>query len=366
MKLALVHDFLNQMGGAEKVVWEFHQMFPAAPLFTSVFDKQKMPPYFKEINIKTSFMQKLPYVFKLFRFYFLFYPLAFRRFDLSKFDCILSGSTAFAKSIKKPKGSVHIHYCNTPPRFLWMFEHYMQREKLPAILKILVKFITLPLRLWDLKNAKEVDYFIANTKNVAERIKKIYKRDSVIIYPPVDTTKFQPADSIGDYYLVVSRLNTYKRIDLAVKAFNKLKLPLLIIGEGPDRENLEKLALPNVKFLGRLSDTETQRYFARCQAFIFPGEEDFGITPVEAMACSRPVVAYAKGGALETVVDGKTGVYFYQQTPEALEQAVLKLNNMQFDHKLIREHAQKFNINAFRAKMKELVAKAYQERTAKI
>lgn len=364
IKIALVHDFLNQMGGAEKVVWEFHQLFLDAPLFTSIYDQQKMPVYFKEIDIKTSFMQKLPWVFKLFRFYFWIYPFAFRRFALSQYDVILSGSTAFAKSIKKPKNALHIHYCNTPPRFLWMFEHYMQREKLPKVIKILVKLLTLPLRFLDFRAAQNVDYFIANTKNVADRIKKIYKRDSVIIYPPVETHKFRLADDVGDYYLIVSRLNTYKRIDLAVKAFNQLGYPLVIIGEGPDRKALEKLAKPNVKFLGRRSDEETVKYFARCRAFIFPGEEDYGITPVEAMAGGRPVVAYARGGALETVVDGKTGVYFYQQTESSLVEAVKKLSSLQLDPKQIRAHAQKFDSAAFKNKIKEFIDHIYQERIA--
>jgi len=362
MKIALAHDYLNQMGGAERVVLEFHEIFGDAPLFTSIYDKSVMPEEFAAMDIRTSFMQKLPLVFKYFKLYLLLYPLAFRGFNLSAFDVVLSSTTAFAKGVRKRRGALHFCYCNTPARFIWMFEHYMQRERYPAFFKTLLKMLTIPLRWWDRSAARDVDFFIANSKNVAERIKKIYKRDSVIIYPPVDTQKYLPIETIEPYYLVVSRLNTYKRIDIVIKAFNELGLPLKIIGEGPDRGNLEKLAKANIEFLGRLSDQEIQKYFAGCRAFVFPGEEDFGITPLEAMSCGRPVLAYAKGGALETVVDGKTGVLFHEQTKEAIIQAVKKLAGLNLDRAQIRAQAEKFDVSVFRAQLKEFIEDKCQKK----
>ncbi|MBU0580839.1 MAG: glycosyltransferase [Candidatus Margulisbacteria bacterium] len=362
MKIALVHDYLNQMGGAEKVVLEFHDIYGDAPLYTSIYDKQKMPAEFVKLDIRTSFMQKLPWVFKYFKLYLLVYPFAFRSFNLSAFDVVLSSTTAFAKGVRKRKDAKHFCYCNTPARFIWMFEHYTQRERYPAFLKALLRMITIPLCWWDLRAARDVDFFIANSKNVADRIKKIYKRDSVIIYPPVDTKKYLPIKDVKPYFLVVSRLNTYKRIDIVIEAFNELGISLKIIGDGPDRLNLEKLAKDNIEFLGRLGDKEIPQYFAGCQAFILPGEEDFGITPLEAMSCGRPVLAYGKGGALETVVDGKTGVMFHEQSKEAIIHAVKKLAGLNLDGAQIRAQAEKFDVTVFRAKIKEFLENKCQKK----
>ncbi|MFA4858335.1 MAG: glycosyltransferase [Candidatus Margulisiibacteriota bacterium] len=354
-KLAIVHDYLCQMGGAERVVLELHNIFPEAPVYTSIYNPVAMPEQFKDLNIHTSFMQWLPYSLKFFRFYFLLYPFAFKSFDLSGYDIILSSSSAYAKGVSKRLGARHICYCYTPARFIWMFEHYMQKERLPQIIKILIKIFTLPLRWWDYRTARDVDCFVAISQTVADRIKRFYKRDSVTIYPPVDIGRYKPGDRREDFYLVVSRLNAYKRIDIVVEAFNRLGLPLKIVGEGPAKAGLKKMAGPNIEFLGKLDDSTVRDLYSKCRAFLFPGEEDFGITPLEAMASGAPVIAYAKGGALETVVAGQTGVFFNEQTAAAVAAAVKACGEQNFDPQKIREHALRFDTAVFQGKIKALV-----------
>jgi len=363
MKIAIVHDYLNQFGGAERVVSALHEIFPDAPIYTSIYDENKMPDNFKQMDIRTSFMQKLPLISDFHRFYFWLYPFAFDLFDLSEYDVILSSSSAFAKGIRKTKGQLHICYCYTPMRFVWRYEDYVKRERFGNLTKSLLPLILRPLKYWDLENNKQVDRFIAISKTIHDRIKEIYGRESAIIYPPVECRLFQPSKIDLDYFLVVSRLNTYKRIDVVVEAFNRLELPLKIVGGGPDLKNLKKIAGPNTEFLGRLSDRELKRYMAECRALVFPGEEDFGIVPLEAMACGRPVIAYKIGGAVETVVEGETGLFFEEQTVESLMQTVAAFQFRNFNKNRIRQHAFAFDKEVFKDNMKKIINKIMQERT---
>jgi len=361
MKLALVHDYLNQLGGAERVVGALHEIFPEAPIYTSIFDARKMPQIFQEMEIRTSFMQYFPWVSALFRYYLLFYPLAFESFDLSEYEVILSSSSAWAKGIRKNENQLHICYCHNPMRFVWRYQDYIKWEPVPAFIKQFLPWLLEPIKRWDLQTAQKVDYFIANSRTVAERIKKIYRRESVIINPPVDCSFFKPSDQDQDYFLVVSRLSPYKRIDLAVEAFKKLDLPLKIIGDGPARKKLEAAAGENIEFLGKIGDAELRQRLAGCRALVFPGEEDFGIVPLEAMACGRPVIAFNGGGAQETIIDGENGVFFESQTADSLMRAVEKFQFMVFNKTSIREHAQKFDKEIFKLKIKEFVTERLKQ-----
>lgn len=365
MKIALVHDFLNQFGGAERVVSALNELYPDAPVYTSIYDEKRLPENFKRMEIHTSWMQNLPLVFRLFKLYVLLYPLAFERFDLSGYEVIFSSSSAFAKGVRKRAGQLHVCYCHTPARFIWRYQDYVKRETLPAWLKEVLPFFLEPVKNWDLQNSQRVDYFIANSRTVAERIRKIYDRESVIINPPVEADFFRPSGVDRDYYLVVSRLNAYKRIDIAVEAFNELDLPLKVIGDGPERRVLEKIARPNVEFLGRQSDFEVARHLAECRALVFTGEEDFGIVPLEAMASGRPVIAYRAGGAEETVIEAKTGIFFDPQTAQGLVQAVRRFRFEIFDKNRIREHALRFDKKVFKQKIEGFVREKYEEKFGK-
>jgi len=361
LKIALVHDYLNQFGGAERVVEALTEIFPQSPIYTSIYDENKMPPAFKKEIIEVSYLQKMPFILGFFKLYLFMYPTVFQKMDLSGFEVVLSSSSAFAKGVSKPQGSMHICYCHNPARFLWQFDDYMEREKVPHFFKAGLNFLLEDMRQWDLKNSERVDHFIANSKAVADRIKKIYGRESAIINPPVEARMFRPSPVDQDYYLVVSRLNSYKKIDIVVEAFNQLGLDLIIIGEGPDKSRLEALAKDNIRFLGRLNDQETAKYYSKCRALIFPGLEDFGIVPLEAMASGRPVIAFRGGGALETVVEGKTGLFFDKQEPQALAQAIEKFNFMSFDKDRIRAHALQFDKPVFKQKIKAFVDEKYEE-----
>jgi glycosyltransferase involved in cell wall biosynthesis len=251
---------------------------------------------------------------------------------------------------------VHICYCHSPMRFVWMYEDYMEKEEYGALVRTILPPVLKWLKKWDLKTSKNVDHFIANSRTTQKRIRLFYGRDSEVIHPPVDTAFFKPYNSeIKDYFLVVSRLNPYKHIDLAVEAFNELGLPLYVAGFGPDEKRLKKLAGPNIKFLGRLPDKDIVEYYSQCRALILPGEEDFGLTPVEAQACGRPVIAYGAGGALESVIDGKTGVFFEKQQRASLVGAVKKFSVMSFDPAVIRENALRFDKAVFKRKIREFV-----------
>ncbi|MDI6827156.1 MAG: glycosyltransferase, partial [Armatimonadota bacterium] len=284
MKLAIVHDFLNQMGGAEHVLKIFREIYPDAPIYTTIYDPSAVCPTFKTADIRTSFMQKLPMVKKHSRRYLPFYQYAIELFDLSEFDVVLSSSSSFAKGVITQPHTCHICYCYTPMRFVWNYHTYIEQEPFSRLTKILLPYIIHRLRRWDEITANRVDFYIAISEEVRRRIRKYYRREATVIHPPIDASKFKVSVRDDGYFLVLSRLLPYKRIDIVIEAFNRLKLPLKIIGDGRDFDRLKKLAGPTVEFLGRLPDNEMHEYLSGCRALIFPGLEDFGLAPLEAMA----------------------------------------------------------------------------------
>lgn len=356
MRVALVHDYLNQMGGGEKTLLALTKIYPNAPIYTSIYEPSRVDHDFRSLDIRTSFMQRLPFVKRHHQPFLPLYPFAVESFDLRGYDLVVSDSSAFAKGIVTRPETLHICYCHTPMRWAWNFEDYIERERIGGLGRMaLAPFITW-LRLWDYASAARVDAFIANSPVVAARIAKYYRRESVIIPPPVDVTRFAVSTRRDDYFLIVSRLAPYKRIDLAVRAFTKLGLPLRVVGSGRDEKNLRKLAGPTVRFMGRLSDEQVREQMAGCRAFIFPGEEDFGITPVEAQACGKPVIAYGAGGALSTVVEGVTGLFFREQTADALAAVVAGFRDELFNPLTIRRHAEQFDTARFAERLTRFIS----------
>lgn len=357
MKVALVHDYLNQMGGAERVVMAFHEIFPDAPIYTSIYDPQRVDPVFQKMDIRTSFMQKLPLVTRHHQPYLPFYPFAMENLDLRGYDLVLSSSSAFGKGVITRPETLHICYCHTPMRWCWNYDEYVEREHLGKVARGILPLMITGLRIWDQTSAMRVDHFIANSPVVAERIRKYYRREAAYIPPPVDASRFpfDPAIVPDDYFLVLSRLVPYKRIDLAIQACNQLQLPLVIIGGGRDLDRLKQMAGPTIRFMGRLSDEEVIHYITQCRAFLFPGEEDFGITPLEAQACGRPVIAYGAGGALASIIDGITGRFFKEQTVESLANVLATFDERLFDSNVIRSHALEFDMPLFRRRILQFV-----------
>jgi glycosyltransferase involved in cell wall biosynthesis len=364
MKLALIHDWLNQIGGAEDVLENFVEMYPQAPLYTSIYWRDAMPRHWQSWDIRTSFIDKLPFAYRKQQIYFPFYPSAFERFDFSDFEIVLSNKSGFCHGVITGPETLHICYCLTPTRYVWRYHQYAEQENLGRITRtVLNPFLTL-MRVWDRLAADRVDHFIAISEEIRQRIDKIYGRESVIIYPPVETSRFEPCSHIDDYYLFVGRLVPYRRLDILIEAFNQLGKPLYIAGSGRDRERLEGLANSNVKFLGFVPDEDLPDLIARCKAFMFPGEEDFGIAPIQAMAAGRPVIAYNGGGARETVVPG-TGVLFDNQTVASMIEAVEQFDPEAVSPAFIRRHAEKFDTQVFKQKLSAFVEQKYEEHRAK-
>lgn len=360
MKLAIVHDWLTSMAGSERLVLNFREIYPDAPIYTSVYNEDKLDEELKNIDVRTSFIQNMRSAKTNHQKYFPFMPMAFESFDLNEYDIVLSSSTSCAKGVITNPRTMHICYCNSPMRYAWEF-YYEYVEDMGKIKRKLVKYLMNYMRVWDLAAANRVDYFIANSENVARRIWKHYKREAVVIHPSVRWNMFSISEIDEPYFLILSRLVKYKRIDLAVKAFNELGLPLVIIGDGEERESLQQMAKSNIKFLGRQPDEAIKDYYAKCRGFIFPGEEDFGITPLEAMASGRPVIAFGKGGALETVVENKTGLFFKEQTMDSLVEAVKKFETISFDKNEIRAHAYKWDEMFFKEKIQKFIEEKHIE-----
>lgn len=353
MKVALTTDWLNSFGGAERVLIEFKKMFPDAPILTTVHRPDQLPPEMRDWEVRTSFLQKVPFAKRKHQAFLPLMPLAFEQFDLQEFDLVLSCTTACSKGVIPPAGVSHLCYCHTPTRYLWdLYHEYTRNHPLRALIAPVAHL----MRIWDRVAADRVDYFVANSYEVSDRIHRHYGRDSEVIYPPVDVDRFEIAKSgPSDYLLVVSRLVEYKRIDLAIEAANLLGRRLIVVGRGGERRKLEALAGPTVEFRGRVSDEEVADLLSHCQAFLFPGYEDFGIAAVEAQAAGRPVVAYGRGGATETVIDGVTGVHFPEQTPEAVAEAIERLDRLAIDPAVCRRNAERFHPDEFRRRFKRTI-----------
>lgn len=364
MHIALVHDWLTNMGGAERVVLALSEAYPNAPVYTSVYKEDALPE-FKGKDIRPSFLQKVPFAKKYHQLFPSLRPIAFESLDLSAYDVVISSASAEAKGIITKPETLHICYCHTPTRYYWSDYHAYQNRLQFGLLNPLIRMhmpgLTKRMREWDYVAAQRVDAFIANSNTTKARIKKYYGRDAIVIPPPVDTEKFKPTTfSSGDFDLVVSRLVPYKRIDLVVEAYNALKLPLVIIGTGPELNRLRALNQnPHTKFLGLVTEAEKIRYYQTCRAFIFPTEEDAGITPVEAMAAGKPVIAYGKGGALDTVIPGKTGLFFDTQTIEALTATVRSFDPTKYNAHTCIDHAAQYDTKRFQEKIAAFVDAEY-------
>jgi glycosyltransferase involved in cell wall biosynthesis len=353
-RLALVHDWLNQIGGAEDVLETLTGMFPGSPIHTSMYWREGMPAAYRDWDIRTTWMDRLPGIYRHHQPYLPLYPVAFSGLDLSGHDLVLSNKSGFCHGVRTG-GALHICYCLAPTRYVWDFEAYAAREALSQLLKVALRPMIAALRRWDYRAAQQVDRFVAISQEIKERIRRYYQRDAVVIHPPVDTQRFRPSNDQENYYLIVSRLIPYKRIDLAVRAFNQLERPLVIAGDGRDREALETLAGPTVTFLGYVPDEKLPGLFARCKAYVLPGVEDFCIAPVQAQAAGRPVIAFGAGGALDTVRDGETGTFFHRQTPEALAKTVRAFDPEAIDPQACCVNAERFDVTVFRRKLNRFV-----------
>ncbi|KKW36102.1 MAG: Glycosyl transferase group 1 [Candidatus Giovannonibacteria bacterium GW2011_GWA2_53_7] len=357
MRIALVHDHLNQEGGAEKVLRVLADLWPEAPLFTLVHDTSRIG-LFKDRDVRTSFLDQLPRC--LFRLMLPLMPTATESYDLSEFDVVISSSSAFAKGVITKPGCVHICYCHTPTRYLWSdTKEYIQELRVPGVIKWFLPPILSKLRVWDRLAADRVDTFVANSQTVAHRIKKYYRADSIVIHPPVDTSRFSISDKPKTFFLIGGRLVAYKRYDLVIDAFTKLGLPLKVFGTGPMEGALKKRAGKTITFLGRVSDEEQAHLYQEAIAFLHPQEEDFGITPIESMASGRPVIAYRRGGVLESVEEDVTGVFFDRQTWEEIASVVRSFNADRFDPKVIRERALTYSTEHFKTTFEAFVKNTY-------
>lgn len=361
-RLALVHDWLNQVGGAEDVLADLVVQYPDSPIYTSIFAPELMPPEYRTWDIRTLWIDRLPGIHQHHQPYLPAYPIAWSGLDLSEYDIILSNKSGFCHGLQfDPRRSIHICYCLAPTRYVWQLDEYIAREGLGRIARLGLEPLVALLRRWDYAAAQRITHFIAISTEIQARIHAYYNRPATIIYPPIETGRFRPvsAEDVGDYYLIVSRLIPYKRIDLAVEAATRLGLPLKIGGRGRDIERLRALAGPTVEFLGYVPDEDLPGLMARARAFIFPGLEDFGITPVQAQAAGRPVIAFRGGGALDTVVPGVTGEFFDTATVDSLTDALMRFEARRYDPARIVAHAAQFDSTHFRRSLSQFIEKAW-------
>ncbi|MRR09516.1 glycosyltransferase family 4 protein [bacterium] len=366
MKTAIVHDYLNQYGGAERVLECLHRLYPGAPVYTIVHDPGRMPDRFRSWDIRPSWINRLPGVRRHYEKLIPLFPAAVEGFDLAGYDLVVSLSSAWVKGVLTPPDTLHVCVCTSPMRFAWDEYHDRLRRQPNPIVRAALARTLQRIRIWDVASSGRPDIFIAISDLVARRIAKYYRRGSTVIRPGIDTGHFSPGGAPrGDHYFTASRLKPYKRIDVAIEAFNRLGKPLLVAGQGPELARLQRLAGPTIRFLGRIGDEELRDHYRRCRAFVFPTEEDFGLTPLEAMACGTPVIALGKGGALESVVDGQTGLFFGEQTAASLAAAVGRFETMRFEPAAIRKHAERFDQEVFAKQLAAVIAEAWRSRRGK-
>ncbi len=358
-RVAIVHEWFTSMRGGEKCVEALCEIFPDATLFVLLHNKGSVSPTIERMPIQTSWIQHLPFAAKHYRYYLPLFPLAASQFDLRGFDLVVSSHHCVAKGVHTDPEALHLCYCHTPMRYIWdHFDEYFGPGRAGFLTRMAMNLAVPFLRRWDIKTAKNPRAMIANSENVRRRIQNIYRRDAAVIYPPVDTTRNVSSEKAEDFFLVVSALVPYKRVDLAIEACNQMSERLVIVGDGPEAKRLHTLAGSRTEFHGWVSEEDLTDFYSRCKAVIFPGEEDFGIVPVEAMAAGKPVIAFGKGGALETVLDApghQTGILFSEQTVDALIRAIKQFSTMHFDPVVLRSSAMKFEKSVFKKRMSEFI-----------
>jgi glycosyltransferase involved in cell wall biosynthesis len=388
MKVALVHDWLVSMRGGERCFEVLCELFPDADVFTLVHRKGQVSPVIEKHSIRTSFIQRLPLSSTHYQHYLPFFPLAIGSFAFHDYDLVISSSHCVAKGLRMPDNVCHVAYIHTPMRYIWeQFDAYFGNGRAGWLTRTVMGLLRRPLQRWDVSSNDGVYRFVANSEHVARRIRSYWEREAAILYPPVDWQSFAASNKDEGFYLLVTALVPYKRVDLAIEAANRMKFPLKIIGAGQDENRLRRLAGPSVELLGWQSDSEIRQHYARCKALLFPGEEDFGIVPLEAMACGKPVIAYARGGALETVVSlvpreptvrkeravgmpfracdeqYPTGVFFDEQKPESLINAVemFERHRNRFDSERIRAHVEPFDRKYFKERLRQLIESSWED-----
>lgn len=365
MKKALISDWYYINGGAEKVIHSINSIWKDFDHYALIdfLNDEDRGFILNGKKVKTSFIQKLPTSKQNHRKFLQLFPIAIERFDLKDYELIISSSSAVAKGVKTRKDQLHICYCHSPMRYAWdLQDQYLKDSGLDSGLKgFYARFVLNKIKKWDVRNSENVDYFIANSHHIAQRIKKIYNRESTVIYPPVDVDFFNLEEQKEEYYFTASRLVSYKKTQLIVEAFNELPhLKLIVAGDGPEFDKLQKIAKSNIEFVGFVNSLRLKVYMKKAKAFVFAAEEDFGIIPVEAQACGTPVIAFEKGGTLETVVENKTGVFFQEQTAQNIKEAVINFEKKKFDPKTIRQHAMKFSKQRFENEMKAFVEEKFK------
>ncbi|MHB8793797.1 MAG: glycosyltransferase [Thermoleophilia bacterium] len=361
MRVAIAHEWLTTLGGSERVVETMLEAYPGSPVYTTFLSDRNLPESVRSWDVRTSFVQRLPMLHRISQKYIPLFPLAFESFDMTGYDVVITSSSACSKGVLTGPETLNICYCYTPLRYAWQPHLDKRLDGANPLVKAGNDLVVHYLRLWDRLASDRVDHFIAISDHVAARIAKFYRRESAVIYPPVDVERFPVVKCARDYFLIVSRLVPYKRVELAVEAFTRLGLPLKVVGEGPERERLQAMAGPTVEFLGFVPEDDLPELISGCLALIFPGEEDFGIVPVEAMAAGRPVIGLARGGLLESAVDGKTAVMFPEATAESVIEAVSRFKPRDFDPAKLSKHAAKFSKERFKKEFTEFVAARVKE-----
>ncbi|MDO8735471.1 MAG: glycosyltransferase [Thermoleophilia bacterium] len=355
MRVAIAHEWLTTLGGSERVVETLLEEYPGAPVYTTFLSDRNLPESVAGWDVRTSFVQNLPFLHRISQKYIPLFPLAFESFDLTGYDVVITSSSACSKGVLTGPETLNICYCYTPLRYAWQPHLDSRLGNANPMVKACNDLVVHYLRLWDRLASDRVDHFIAISEHVAARIAKFYRREATVIYPPVDVERFPVVKCPRDYFLVVSRLVPYKRVELAVKAFTRLGLPLKVVGDGPERERLEAMAGPTIEFLGFVPEKDLPGLISGCLALVFPGEEDFGIVPVEAMAAGRPVIGLARGGLKESAIDGKTAVMFPEATVESLIDAVARFRPGDFNPAKLSRHAARFSKERFRKEFSQFV-----------